>query len=408
MSALSIAPDKADWPRVTIVVATGVAAAFQIGKVPAAIPILRQEFGFDLTMAAILISMLTLTSALVGMGMGLLADSMGQKRLVLSGIVLNAVAALLAVLGDGLTMLLVSRFLESVAFISITVPGPSLILRLSRGRAQRQAISFWSCYMPAGTATMMLLALPSLDAVGWRGFWLVGAGLNLVIGFAFWRLLTVLPDQRMPARSPAALWHAIRQTVTSPGPLLLSAIFGAYASAYITVFGLLTSWLTETYGIAAGEAAALTGIAVVINVSGNLATGWLLNHGIGRARICVSSGLVLAVLVTALYSLPLSLASVAVLIVVFSGICGLVPAACFSGVGVHAPAPGLIAATNGLIMQGSQFGQLVIPPIAGRLVEAGGHWQALLWVLLPLFLMVAGLGVTLGRQERRVTFGTAE
>lgn len=393
---------SADWPRIAVVVATGIAAALQIGKVPAAIPILRAEFGFDLTMAAVLISMLTLTSALVGMGMGLMADRFGQKRLVLLGIGLNAVAGLFAIWGGGLAALLFSRFLEGIAFISITVSGPSLILRLSRGAAQRQAIAFWSCYMPAGTATMMLLALPSLEAIGWRGFWMIGAGLNLAVGIVFYRMLAVLPDQRSQGRGVAELWASIRLTATSPGPVLLSAIFAAYAATFITVFGLLTSWLTEAFGVAPGAAAAITGLGVAANMIGNLSTGWLLNHGVTRARICILSGFVLVGLSAAIYLLPLGLVAVVVLLVVFSAVCGLVPAACFSGVGPHAPSPGLIAATNGLIMQGSQAGQLIIPPIAGRLVETTGQWPALLWVLIPLFLAVAAFGMLLGRLERRI------
>jgi len=402
VSSIPSTPDSsADWPRIAIVVATGIAAALQIGKVPAAIPLLRAEFGFDLTMAAVLISMLTLTSALVGMGMGLVADRFGQKRLVLIGIGLNAVAGLFAIWGGGLGMLLFSRFLESIAFISITVSGPSLILRLSKGPAQRQAIAFWSCYMPAGTATMMLLALPSLETLGWRGFWLIGAALNLGVGVAFYRMLAILPDQRSQTRGLADIWASIRLTVTSPGPVLLSTIFAAYAANYITVFGLLTSWLIDRFGIEPGLAAAVTGIGVVSNVIGNLSTGWLLNHGVTRAQICAISGLVLAVLCTAIYLLPLSLGAVVVLLVVFSSVCGLVPAACFSGVGPHAPSPGLIAATNGLIMQGSQAGQLIIPPIAGRLVETTGQWPALLWVLVPLFLAVTLFSLMLGRLERK-------
>ena len=401
MSPSSADPSRADWRAILVVVAAGMAAALQIGKVPAAIPVLQAEFGFDLGLAALLISLLTLTSALVGMAVGLVADRFGRKRLMLIGLGLNVLSGVLAVAGDGLLALFAGRLLESVGFICIVVGGPSLILGLARGAAQRQAIALWSCYMPAGAAIMMLLALPTLDRVGWRGFWLLGVALNLVVALALWRALSHHRDQPGGRLSPSRMLAAMRLTVTSAGPVLLAAIFGAYAAAYIVVLGLLPAWLTEAFGLAPGRAAALTGIAVGANIAGNLATGWLLNRGVARAALCTGTALLVTGLILAVYLLPMGLGPRYGLVLAFSAACGIIPSACFSGVGVHAPRPDLIAATNGLIMQGSQFGQLVVPPVAGKLVEVTGSWPALLVVVAPLLLAVAVMGLALGRLERQ-------
>jgi len=193
----------------------------------------------------------------------------------------------------------------------------------------------------------------------------------------------------------------MRLTATSAGPALLAAIFGAYAAAYIVVLGLLPAWLTEVFGMAPGRAAALAGVAVGANIAGNLATGWLLNRGLSRAMLCTVTALVVALLVMAVYLLPVGLGPRYGLVLAFSAACGIIPSACFSGVGVHAPRPDLIAVTNGLIMQGSQFGQLLVPPVAGKLVEVTGSWPSLLWVVVPLLLGVAVMGLALGRLERQ-------
>lgn len=401
MSQSRAVPQQTDWRAILVVVAAGMAAALQIGKVPAAIPVLRAEFGFDLGLAALLISMLTLTSALVGMAVGLLADRFGRKRLMLLGLGLNVVSGLLAVAGDGVVVLFAGRLLESVGFICIVVGGPSLILGLASGPKQRQAIALWSCYMPAGAAVMMLLALPTLEHIGWRGFWLLGVGLNLMVAVALWWALRGHPDRPGGRLSPSSMLDAMRLTATSAGPALLAAIFGAYAAAYIVVLGLLPAWLTEVFGLAPGRAAALAGVAVGANIAGNLATGWLLNRGLSRAMLFTVTALVVALLVMAVYLLPVGLGPRYGLVLAFSAACGIIPSACFSGVGVHAPRPDLIAATNGLIMQGSQFGQLVVPPVAGKLVEVTGSWPSLLWGVVPLLLGVAVMGLALGRLERQ-------
>ena len=50
---------------------------------------------------------------------------------------------------------------------------------------------------------------------------------------------------------------------------------------------------------------------------------------------------------------------------VYSAVIGVVPAALFTAIPVHAPRPQLVGASTGLLMQGSNFGSLIGPPITG-------------------------------------------
>ena len=49
-------PDATAWPVLALTVGAGVAAAFQVGKVPVALPLLRAELGLDLVTAAWVLS----------------------------------------------------------------------------------------------------------------------------------------------------------------------------------------------------------------------------------------------------------------------------------------------------------------------------------------------------------------
>ena len=53
---------------------------------------------------------------------------------------------------------------------------------------------------------------------------------------------------------------------------------------------------------------------------------------------------------------------------VYSAVIGVVPAALFTALPVHAPRPELVGASTGLLMQGSNVGSLIGPPITGALV----------------------------------------
>jgi nitrate/nitrite transporter NarK len=66
---------------------------------------------------------------------------------------------------------------------------------------------------------------------------------------------------------------------------------------------------------------------------------------------------------------------------------GLAPGALFASVPHNAPAPSLIGATNGLMLQGANLGNTIGPPLLALIVSASGQWSSgayLLWASLAL------------------------
>jgi MFS family permease len=79
---------------------------------------------------------------------------------------------------------------------------------------------------------------------------------------------------------------------------------------------------------------------------------------------------------------------------------GVVPGALFTGLPVHSPRPELVGASTGLLMQGSNIGGLIGPPIAGALVASGG-WPAAAWLTSTALGVVAASALFLHWRERR-------
>lgn len=77
-----------------------------------------------------------------------------------------------------------------------------------------------------------------------------------------------------------------------------------------------------------------------------------------------------------------------------SAIEGVLPASLFSSVPIHAPKADLVATTSGLIMQGSQLGQVLGPPLLALTVSRLGGWQAA--PLLPGVAAFLGIILSLG------------
>ena len=71
---------------------------------------------------------------------------------------------------------------------------------------------------------------------------------------------------------------------------------------------------------------------------------------------------------------------------------GMLPAAVLSGAPVVAPSAGQVATTNGLLIQGSNVGQMVGPPALAWLVTLTADWQSGYWMLQGAALAVDAIG----------------
>ena len=73
----------------------GTAAAMQVGKAGSTLPLIRAEFGADVSLLAIYISVISLVAAIAGIGFGLATRRIGLRRSAGAGLILIAMASLL-------------------------------------------------------------------------------------------------------------------------------------------------------------------------------------------------------------------------------------------------------------------------------------------------------------------------
>ena len=69
-----------------LVILAGVCAALHVGKLPPALPVLRDALGVSLLQAGFLLSMVQLAGMTLGLAVGLTADSFGLRRSMLLGL----------------------------------------------------------------------------------------------------------------------------------------------------------------------------------------------------------------------------------------------------------------------------------------------------------------------------------
>ncbi|MBX6370396.1 MAG: MFS transporter, partial [Rhodospirillales bacterium] len=281
--------------------------------------------------------------------------------------------------------LLVSRFAEGVGFLMAVVSIPSLIARLARPADVKLAFALWGTYMPAGQALMLLASPTLLGLVGWRGLWLVNAALLALYAAPMWYATRRLAATTTEA--PGRILRDLAATLRAPGPLVLAFAFGCYSLQYLTVIGFLPTILIEREGLSVATAGFLSALFPAGNVIGNLSGGMLLHAGARRWTLIAAASIVMGLCGVGIFSLALPLWPAYALALLFAVAGGMLPATVLGAVPVLAPAPRLVPATNGLLVQGSNLGQVIGPPAVGALAAATGGWET-----APIVLAAAALG----------------
>ena len=384
------------WPRIWAVFLTGVAAAFLVGKAPAALPVLRAELDLTLFQAGLVVSMFSLVAALTGLMFGALSDRFGQLRLGLAGLMISAAAGVAGAQVHSGEWLIVSRIAEGVGFFMMSVSLPGLIIRLADDRTRQTAMGLWGAYLPLGAGLLLLAGGLIISTLGWRGLWLaISLVYVLLLGVLYW----AAPPQA-PAARPAGAGR-IATVLRTPGAVLLALVFGCYSGQYMAVTSFVPLILVERAGWQLAPAAAVGALIMVANTSGNISSGFLLDRGVKRRTLILfaSSAMAAGAAIVMSEGLPLPVRIAGA--VLFSSFGGMIPGSLFAGVARHAPSPAHVSTVNGLMLQGVAIGQLVGPAVTTWLVGMGdGAWGWSLAYLLPMAALTALAGVVLGGIER--------
>lgn len=342
-----------------------------IGKVPAAIPFLDEQLQLGLTWSSTIVSAFGLVIGVIGIVVGVLADKVGHRRSAISGLLVCGLASLVGSWAESLPLLLISRVFEGLGYVLAVVALPSLIANAATDRDKPVALGIWGAFVPAGMAFMLLLSPALLDAIGWPGLWAFSGALTLAWALILFLVFRSIP---VPVRETVPLSEAGR-TLMRRGPLLLCGCFIAYSSQFLAVTSFLPVMLIDTYGISVQHAATLGALVVAGNVIGNIASGWLLRHGIHRAVLLGVTAAVMAGCTFVLFSDLFSMEARVAGAFAFTAISGVIPGTLAASAPHFVDRPGQLAGIVGLLMQGAGIGQIIGPLLLTAVVDGFGGWS---------------------------------
>ncbi|MEJ5988410.1 MFS transporter [Ramlibacter sp. PS3R-8] len=369
------------WPRAALVLVCGVFAATQIGKLPPAIPALREAFGASLVQMGWIASIFNLIAACGGLATGLVADRLGRRTLLKAGIAFLGCGALLGLIADGLPMLFISRVIEGFGFVCIVVAAPVLVREAVAPGSQRLALGIWSAYTAAGMTLMLAIAPWSLPALGWQGGWWIGVAGAAVLLLVIWRRFPGAGTRAAVDGKGASLLRGLHVHT----PWCLAATFGLYTFQWMAFMVWMPTYLLEQ-GMSLAEVSGAVALMIVVNAPGNIAGGWLLQRGTPLAMLVLVSTATLSTAGFAVFALMPPAGAVIGLGTLLSFFGGILPGSIYAAVPAVAARHQNLGAVNGLVVQASNIGTLAGPPCAAALASGSG-WHG----VAPLFV-VAGLG----------------
>lgn len=403
-------------PQLTIIclgLALLVFAAFSQFKLPVVLPLLLDRYDYDPVLAGGFMSVYAAVGIVLSISIGRRVERDGPLKLILLALPLMACGTLVSLAAPqwGLLVLL-GRGLEGAAFAVLAVAGPALATSVASPGQRALVIGLIAAWMPAGQFLAVVLTPLALAGGGWQGLWLGSIVLAAVLTGWTWiarrqaRPAGEPPQKATPAKAPPRPWSRTQKK----GLVLTAAVFMLWSGQYLAYMTWLPEYLVEVLRVPVETALWIYLIPVAFVGLFNIASGFLLRHGLPAERLLLG-----AVIVQALiwWLLPFSDSGPAGLVslVVYGITAGIVPTCLFALPTILTVSPGQAARAFGAVMTGRNLGVLLGPLLLALLVKWSGDWIAgspVFALFTTLAAVLAGFLILVAPQVRDELSASAE
>jgi MFS family permease len=391
---------QTQWPIVWVAFGAGIVAATHIGKLPPALPEIRLALDAGLVPGGWIASMISCTGFALGLVAGSLADRLGQRQVLIFGLLAMTAGSLLGAFAQSGEVMLLSRFIEGVGYTSVTITGAGMITHVTAAGDRKWALGIWSSYVPVGFSVMLIAGALVLEAWGWRTLWLISSGITVVWAGIVWK--ATLGWQRQSGNvAMTSMLNNVTRCLASPGALLAAGCFALYASQHISMMAWLPSYMREVYGSSTLVAAVVPAVVLMFNAIGNWVSAWAMGRGVSIWSLLAVGAIGMGLSQIGIFSAFLPDTARLGFAVLFGIFGGMVPAAALGSVAIYTPSSSQIGTMNGLMVMGTSTGMLFGPPAVAAMRAVMGNWNDVVWLMVSLATVGVILAVLSRRLERR-------
>ena len=160
-----------------VLLAVGVSVCIVQYKVPSILDPIMGSYGMSTDSGAWLMSIFTMVGIFLSLPASGLAKRIGPKKLLLLACAVIVVGGVMGAFAGSTWQMIMSRGIEGVAFVFVTVAGPLVIERYVDRTHQGTANGIWSLWICLGSVIGSTTTPVVYGAVGLKGTWLVYAGI---------------------------------------------------------------------------------------------------------------------------------------------------------------------------------------------------------------------------------------
>lgn len=280
-------PSRSNWTGIAFGLSLASFAAYQQFKLPPALPVLLETYGYDRALAGAFMSVYAVAGLLLSILLGRLIERAGIIPPTLIALALMAAGSLLSLwLPENGWVVLAGRALEGIGFAAVAIIGPLLAHANASARHLPLVVGMTASWIPVGQLGAVLIAPLAFAWYGWQMLWVVAiAGTVLLAawtlklrGNSAIHLLSAPPVS--PKTSAAARPHSQGLSKAQRRGLILAAgVFTLWSSQYFAYMTWLPQYLVEVHGLSPSMAVFGYTVPVVVLIATTLLTGMVLRGG---------------------------------------------------------------------------------------------------------------------------------
>lgn len=178
---MSTSKKYGNWALIAVVMLLfGTAIATIQFKVPVVMGDIMANMSMDASSASWLMSIFTFVGIILALPTGALAKRFGPKTMLLAAAAIIAVGSLLGAFAGNGMVLIVSRAIEGVAFIFVTICGPLAVQKYVSPDKIGSATGIWALWVCLGSVVGGVLTPTLYASTGFAGVWVIYAAAAVV------------------------------------------------------------------------------------------------------------------------------------------------------------------------------------------------------------------------------------
>ncbi|CAP15124.1 MFS transporter (plasmid) [Haloarcula sp. NS06] len=245
---------------VLIIFASTLVSVMGVSLISPALPTIQAAWNISASQASLLISAFTLPGIVLTPFIGLIADRVGRKRVLVPSLFLFGVSGIAVVFVDEFTTLLGLRVVQGTAGSAIMSLTVTLLGDLFSGEQQSRLIGLNAAILAIGAAGYPLLG-GGLALLSWAAPFVCFA-LGIVVAVAGSAILPE-PESSMDSSGLSYVVNAAQSVPTRTALGLYVAIFGIFFVLYGAQLTVVPFILDESYGLSSGMIGLLLGLPAV-------------------------------------------------------------------------------------------------------------------------------------------------